>query len=287
MEIKPGTYTFGPSGGKLFVKTSRAGAAFLVGKNLTIEVTDWEGKLEVGEDPSDTRIELTADGGSLQVTDGEGGPVTLTDLDKKSLSKTVTEDVLDGAEIRFHSDSARPSDDGDCIHVTGELQVFEEQTSLEFQLTIEPEDEDEDEDEDKDKDEDKDEDKDDREGGDDDEREGEDGSAGDDAEDSSEAESEPEGTGSKNDSDDGEDDSSHEDGDDEEDGSEEASGEDDDDDDDDDEADDEDPPTQEHRISGRAVFKQTEVGLEPHSTLLGLLRVRDEVEVTFEGTLEQ
>jgi hypothetical protein len=29
------------------------------------------------------------------------------------------------------------------------------------------------------------------------------------------------------------------------------------------------------------------VGLKPHSTLLGLLRVRDEVEVTFEGTLEQ
>src|SRR5205807_930217 len=184
-------YKFGPSGGKLWVKTDRGGVAFLVGKDLTIEVTSWEGKLDVGDDPSDTRVELTADGGSLKVTDGTGGPVTLTDLDKKSLSKTINEKVLEGTEIKFRSETARPSDDGSCIDVTGELEMFDEKTSLEFRLTIEQE-----------------------------------------ADEDSDAE-------------------------------------------------------REQRISGRALFKQTEVGLKPHSTLLGLLRARDQVEVTFEGKLEK
>jgi polyisoprenoid-binding protein YceI len=232
VKLKSGTYKFGPSGGQLCVKTRRAGAAFVVGKHLTIEVTEWEGVLEVGEDPADTRVELTVDGGSLKVTDGEGGPVTLTDLDKKSISETVNEDVLEGAEITFRSDSARPSDDGSCIYVTGDLEVSGETTSLEFRLTVDSEDDEPDADED-----------------------------------------------DENRDDADEEDDEHDDEHDDEEEDEEA----------DEEADDEeeDEPASQHRISGRAVFQQTEVGLKPHSTLLGLLRVRDEVEVTFEGTLEQ
>ena len=239
MKLKSGTYKFGPSGGQLCVKTRRAGAAFLVGKHLTIEVTEWEGVLEVGEDPADTRIELEVDGGSLKVTDGEGGPVTLTELDKKSISETVNEDVLEGAEIRFRSDGARPGDDGSCIYVTGDLEVSGEKTSLEFRVTIESEDE-EDEEEKKDEDE-------------------------QDDEDDHDTENKEDGGHEENDEDEEADDEEDEEDDDEED----------------------DEPASEQRISGRAVFQQTEVGLKPHSTLLGLLRVRDEVEVTFEGKLEQ
>jgi hypothetical protein len=273
VEIEPGTYTFGPSGGQLLVKTGRAGAAFLVGQDMTIEVTSWEGKLEVGEDRSDMRIELTADGGSLKVTDGKGGPVTLTDLDKKSLSKTVNEKVLAGTEIKFHSDSAKPSDDGSCIDVTGELQIFDEKTSLEFRLTIEQEGEEEDEEEDG---------RGEGEAGDEDSRsesqkEGEheaEARAGDDSGGSGEDSSEPDDATSEHEEDDAT--SEHED-----DASEEEEG------DDDAEAEDDDEDEREQRISGRAVFKQTDVGLQPHSTLLGLLRVRDEVEVTFESKLEK
>jgi polyisoprenoid-binding protein YceI len=251
VKLKSGTYKFGPSGGQLCVKTRRGGAAFLVGKHLTIEVTEWEGVLEVGEDPADTRVELTVDGGSLKVTDGEGGPVTLTDLDKKSISETVNEDVLEGAEIKFRSDAARPSEDGSCIYVTGDLEISDEKTSLEFRLTVESEDDEEDE---------KDEDEDDG----DEESEGEEGGEARGREDDGGEDDGGENEGGKNE------------------GAEDESG-----DDDDSDGEEGDEPGPEQRISGRAVFQQTEVGLKPHSTLLGLLRVRDEVEVTFESKLEQ
>ncbi len=279
MNLKPGTYTFGPSDGELLVKTGRAGAAFLVGKNMTIEVTEWEGKLEVGEDPSDTRIELHADGGSLEVTDGEGGPITLTDLDKESLSKTINQEVLGGAEFAFRSDSARPGDEEGCIYVSGELEMSEEKTSLEFRLQIESEEEEEEEDK-------SDDDAGKGEEGEDRDDEGDDNDADepenkdepeDEGEDEGEGEDEDEAAGSEGDG-------SSEDADNRSDEDEDEDEEEDEDEDEDEEEEEEDK--REHRVSARATFKQSEVGLEPHSTLFGLLRVRDEVEVTFEGKLE-
>lgn len=272
VDLKPGTYTLGPSGGKLLVKTSRGGVAFLVGKNLTIEVTDWEGKLEVGDDPSETRVELTADGGSLQVTDGEGGPVTLTDLDKESLSKTVTEKVLDGTEITFRSDTARASDDGRCIQVAGELHMFDEKTALEFELRVEPEDEEDEESDEDEESEDEANDEDETDQGGDDEDATDQGATPQDETDHDEKDDE----GQKDDEDQKDDEG--------DDGGDKA---DEDEDEDDEATEGEDEERRVFQLSGRAAFKQTDVGLEPHSTLLGLLKVRDEVEITFEGKLEQ
>jgi polyisoprenoid-binding protein YceI len=43
---------------------------------------------------------------------------------------------------------------------------------------------------------------------------------------------------------------------------------------------------QDNRLTGSAIVKQTDWGIKPYSTLFGVLKVADEVEVTIDGTLE-
>jgi len=63
------------------VLTGRAGAAAKAGHDLVLRVTSWEAALDVGEDPADTSMELTADPTSLRVVEGTGGMQALVDVD--------------------------------------------------------------------------------------------------------------------------------------------------------------------------------------------------------------
>jgi hypothetical protein len=44
--------------------------------------------------------------------------------------------------------------------------------------------------------------------------------------------------------------------------------------------------TQDGKLTGSTIVKQTEWGIKPYSTLFGVLKVADEVEVTIDGNLE-
>ena len=72
MAIPAGTYRLGPDDGTLSAEDRRSGAVAKAGHDLLIHVTAWEATLEVGEDPADTRIELTADGGVAARARGHG-----------------------------------------------------------------------------------------------------------------------------------------------------------------------------------------------------------------------
>jgi polyisoprenoid-binding protein YceI len=103
VSMQAGTYRLGPDDGTLSVRTGRTGAAAKAGHDLVIHVTSWEATLEVGEHPTSTRIELTADAASLRVREGTGGMQSLGDDDKANIHSTIDDEVLKRQAITFHS----------------------------------------------------------------------------------------------------------------------------------------------------------------------------------------
>jgi YceI-like domain len=123
VKIPPGSYQLGPDDGRLTVHTQRSGAAAMAGHNLVIDVTSWRAVLTAGETPTDMRVELEVDGGSLRVREGTGGMQTLEQQHKQEIEQTIDEEVLRGDAISFRSTHAAPSPDGDAVTVEGELKL--------------------------------------------------------------------------------------------------------------------------------------------------------------------
>ena len=86
--------TLGPDNATLAVRHRAHRRRAKAGHNLLIEVSAWEATLTVGEDAADTRIEVTADGGSLRVLEGTGGMQELGDDDKANIEQTIDDEVL-------------------------------------------------------------------------------------------------------------------------------------------------------------------------------------------------
>src|SRR5260370_20311650 len=103
--MPPGTYNLGPQNGTLLVKTGREGMGGKMGHDLTIEVGKWSATATVGEDPSATSLEGSADVGSMHVVSGEGGVKPLSDGDKSDIKKTITDKSLGNTTLDFRSTS--------------------------------------------------------------------------------------------------------------------------------------------------------------------------------------
>lgn len=136
MPLEPGTHSLGPENGTLSVNTKRSGAAAKAGHDLVIHVTSWKATLEVGEDPTQSRIELDADATSLRVREGTGGLKALGEDDKSSIQKTIDDDVLKRKGIEFRSTAIQPSDDGNLISVRGELTLVGTTRPIVFDVTV-------------------------------------------------------------------------------------------------------------------------------------------------------
>jgi hypothetical protein len=130
MSIEPGTYRLGPADATLAVRTKRTGAAAKAGHNLLLHVTAWEATLELGDAPS---LALTADGASLRVREGSGGMQELGDDDVASIHQSIDDDVLKRTSIAYRSTAI--TEDGDALHVDGELTVNGQGRPLAFDLT--------------------------------------------------------------------------------------------------------------------------------------------------------
>src|SRR5260370_10724282 len=76
-----------------------------MGHDLTIEVGTWSATATVGEDPSATRLEGSAEVGSMHVVSGEGGVKPLSEGDKADIKKTITDKILGSSTIDFRSTS--------------------------------------------------------------------------------------------------------------------------------------------------------------------------------------
>src|SRR5262245_7241227 len=103
MPIQPGTYALGPDTGTLSVFTERTGAAAKAGHTLHFDVASWSATVTVADDPEQNAIEVSADGGSLQVIEGTGGVQSLDDDNKADIQKTVDDEILRGQPVTFRS----------------------------------------------------------------------------------------------------------------------------------------------------------------------------------------
>jgi hypothetical protein len=137
MAIMPGTHQFGAGNAALKIKTERRGAAAMAGHDLVIEVTSWEATLQVGEDPGQISLELTADPGSLQVIEGTGGVQALGEDDKVEIKQTIEDEVLGTQPIDFRSTAVDALEDG-RLRVSGELTMNGNTHPLDFVLEAGP-----------------------------------------------------------------------------------------------------------------------------------------------------
>jgi polyisoprenoid-binding protein YceI len=136
--MMPGIHELGSENASLRIKTKRGGAAAKAGHDLVIEVTSWQGKLEVGNDPSESSLALTADSGSMEVIEGTGGLMELTEDDKVEIKKTLEADVLPAGQVEFRSTQVTPIDDGERLRVTGELSLNGNIHQLDVELELRP-----------------------------------------------------------------------------------------------------------------------------------------------------
>jgi polyisoprenoid-binding protein YceI len=137
--IEAGAHKLGPDNASLQVDTKRAGAAAKAGHDLVIDVTSWEATVDVGDDPSQIKLELKADPGSFKVREGSGGVTELGDDDKADIEKTIAEEVHEGQAIEFHSTDVKPSADGGNLSVSGDLTLAGESRPVSFELSLSPE----------------------------------------------------------------------------------------------------------------------------------------------------
>ena len=100
------TMNLGPGAGRVLIKTGRAGLAARAGHDLTLEVTRWSARAEVPADDAGgvaaATVAAELDLGSLEVREGTGGIMPLTDADRGQIKKTMS-GILGGATASFTS----------------------------------------------------------------------------------------------------------------------------------------------------------------------------------------
>ena len=112
MAATSGNFRLGPDTGRVIIKTGRAGLAAKAGHDLTIEVTRWSARVEVpaesdgGQSAATVSAEL--DLGSLEVREGTGGAVPLTDRDRREIKKQMGR-ILGSGTAAFASSRIIPS----------------------------------------------------------------------------------------------------------------------------------------------------------------------------------
>jgi hypothetical protein len=107
-----GNVRLGPDTGRVVIKTSRSGLAARAGHDLTIEVTRWSAQVGVPAEedggPAAATVSAELDLGSLEVREGTGGAMPLTDRDRREIKKQMG-GILGGGTASFASSRIIPS----------------------------------------------------------------------------------------------------------------------------------------------------------------------------------
>ena len=136
MRVNAGTHELGPDTASLTVKTYREGLAAKAGHDLIIDVRQWGATLEVGEDLSQSTLQLHADARSLYPREGLRGIKPLTDKDREEIRKNIDEKVLGGEPISFRSSAVESADGGGRLSVRGELSIHGQSRPASFELSV-------------------------------------------------------------------------------------------------------------------------------------------------------
>jgi polyisoprenoid-binding protein YceI len=132
--LAPGTHSVGPDNGSCRVHTYREGMAQKIGHDLIIEVGQWSGSVEVGEDGSPTAVSLEADPRSLQILEGRHGVKPLTDSDRADIRSNIDEKILRGQPISFRSGAIDVA--GGRLVVNGQLTIAGSTKPATFEVAL-------------------------------------------------------------------------------------------------------------------------------------------------------
>jgi polyisoprenoid-binding protein YceI len=125
MLLSAAEHEIGPQNGHLILRTFREGMAAVVGHDLVIEATRWQGTITIpGAPDSQPRLAVEVDLRSLEVREGHGGAKPLTDSDRREIEKTTAKllRIGDYPQAFFASTTVRV--DGDKATVDGELTLL-------------------------------------------------------------------------------------------------------------------------------------------------------------------
>jgi polyisoprenoid-binding protein YceI len=118
------TYAIGPETGVLTVHTGRTGVGAAVGHDLVLEVTVWNGTVELETDqPGSGIVSITVDPRSFEVRAATGGVKPLTASDRNEIRRNIDK-VLAWhriPSITFRSTAVVVA--GENVSVTGELTI--------------------------------------------------------------------------------------------------------------------------------------------------------------------
>jgi polyisoprenoid-binding protein YceI len=134
VSLRPGIHELGPDTASLGVKIYREGLAAKAGHDLIIGVRQWGATLEVGEDLSDSSLQLHADARSLYPREGLRRVKPLTDKGRDEVRRNIDEKVSGGQPISFHSSSVEAAGDG-RLHLRGELTIRGQSRPTSFELS--------------------------------------------------------------------------------------------------------------------------------------------------------
>jgi polyisoprenoid-binding protein YceI len=134
--LRAGIHELGPDAASLVVKTYREGLAAKAGHDLIIDVRRWGATLKVGEDLSQSSLQLHADARSLFPREGLRGVKPLIDKDRDEIRKNIDEKVLGGEPINFRSIVVEAAESGSRLSVRGALTMRGESRPASFELSV-------------------------------------------------------------------------------------------------------------------------------------------------------
>lgn len=115
---------FGPGAARLLIRTGRDGLAARAGHDLTLEITRWSAVAEMpGGDPADASLTARIELDSLEVRDGTGGALPLTDYDRREIEATARKLLSERGEpvATYESSRMLPAGGGGAIQGTASL----------------------------------------------------------------------------------------------------------------------------------------------------------------------
>ncbi|MEU5882745.1 YceI family protein [Spirillospora sp. NPDC047279] len=123
MTLNEGTHELGPGDGRLLLTTSRSGLGRRAGHDLTIEATRWSATAVVGAEPGSSSVEVEVEVDGLEVREGTGGVLPLSDGDREEIGKNLRKVLQSGRHPTIVFRSTAVEGTAAAFTVTGELTV--------------------------------------------------------------------------------------------------------------------------------------------------------------------
>jgi polyisoprenoid-binding protein YceI len=125
MALTGGSHELRPASGHLLLRTGRSGLGRRAGHDLTLEATRWSADISVDPgEPANSSVTAEIEVESLEVREGAGGVMPLTDADRAEIVKNLRGKVLQTAvhpTITFRSTSVEGAPES--FTVEGDLTI--------------------------------------------------------------------------------------------------------------------------------------------------------------------